>query len=153
MWEAAIEALKPQACATSHNASLKEQENFLKGNSKGLFLPLVRFQETERQRRQRLRLGCPYCVFSRPSTHLATILLLSSQNWKIQQSFTESLLCAKQGPPPVLGFSPRYPLGYHAHQKEWPHCWVLAPLYELGHNDHHHHSFIYSTSQGRTMVQ
>ena len=41
----------------------------------------------------------------------------------------------------------------HAHQKEWPHCWVLAPLYELGHNDHHHHSFIYSTSQGRTMVQ
>lgn len=61
MWEAATEALKPQAHATSHNESLKEQENFLNGNSEGLFLPLVRFQETERQR-QRLRLGCPYPV-------------------------------------------------------------------------------------------
>ena len=60
------------------------------------------------------------CVFSWPSTHLATICLPSSQNWKIEKSFTESLLCAKQGPLPVFGSLPDTP-------------WDTMPIRRSGH--------------------
>ena len=125
--------MKSQSHPTSKSQRTRD---FSKGKFKGLFLPLVGFLETERQRRQRLRLGCRESCVPWPSTHPASIHVASSQNRKLWQSFTESLLCARRGLPPILGFSPRCPRGYRAHQKECTAgCW--PPSNALGHNDHH----------------
>lgn len=66
-------------------------------------------------------MGCHApCVSPQPSTHPVFTHMANSQNQKTQQSFTKSLLCTRQGMTPILGFSPRSPIGCHAQQKEGP---------------------------------
>lgn len=108
------------SCYFSQWKSQRTRE-FPKGKFKGSFLAFGEIPGDRKAKKTEAQIGVFVpCVFSWPSTHLATICLPSSQNWKIEKSFTESLLCAKQGPLPVFGSLPDTP-------------WDTMPIRRSGH--------------------
>lgn len=114
-----------------------------------LVLPFVGFLETERQRRQRLRLGCHVPRVSLwSSIHPAPIHVVNSQNQKIQQAFTEGLLCARQVCLQFWGSLSRSPSGTMPIRRSGhtAGCWCQSNALSCNHC--HHHSFIPYRNEG-----
>lgn len=105
----------------------KQQENFLKGSSKGLLSPSAGFLETDRQRRQRLRSGSQAARVSPwPSAYPASIHRVNAArpygSYSLRAYYVPGRACLQR-----WTSRPGPSIGDHAHQKQWPHYWVWGP--------------------------